>query len=54
MIALKPKKSQSIRMDVDLVTEMVPAMYLLEGAYTWVESTLTLDALRPEWDVQPE
>lgn len=40
--------------DSDLVTEMVPARYLLEGAYTWVEGTLTLDQLRPEWDVQPE
>lgn len=40
--------------DPDLVTEMVPARYLLEGAYTWVEGTLTLDELRPEWDVQPE
>ena len=40
--------------DSDLVTEMVPARYLLEGAYTWVEGTLTLDELRPEWDVQPE
>lgn len=40
--------------DPDLTTEMVPARYLLEGAYTWVEGTLTLDQLRPEWDVQPE
>ena len=40
--------------DSDLLTEMVPARYLLEGAYTWVEGTLTLDQLRPEWDVQPE
>ncbi|MDB4490062.1 hypothetical protein N9045_00960 [bacterium] len=40
--------------DPDLATEMVPARYLLEGAYTWVEGTLTLDQLRPEWDVQPE
>jgi hypothetical protein len=40
--------------DPDLVTEMVPARYLLEGAYTWVEGTLTLDELRPEWDVQSE
>ena len=40
--------------DAALMQEMVPARYLLEGAYTWVEGTLTLDTLRPEYDVQPE
>ena len=39
--------------DADLVNEMVPARYLLDGAYTWGDG-LTLNELRPEWDVQPE
>ena len=39
--------------DPDLVAEMVPARFLLDGAYTWGEG-LTLVSLRPEWDVQPE
>ena len=40
--------------DPALMQETVPARYLLEGAYTWVEGTLTLDTLRPEYDVQSE
>ena len=43
-----------ISQDADLVNEMVPARYLLDGAYTWVEGELTLEALRPEYDVQDE
>jgi len=39
--------------DPALVAEMVPARFLLDGAYTWGEG-LTLVALRPEWDVQLE
>ena len=34
--------------------EMVEPRHLTEGAYTWVEGELKLDALRPEWDVQTE
>ncbi len=40
--------------DAQLVTEMVDPRYFLDGAYTWIEGTLTLDTLRPEWDVQEE
>jgi hypothetical protein len=40
--------------DLELVAEMVPSRYYLEGAYTWIEGTLTLDTLRPEYEVQPE
>lgn len=40
--------------DADLVNELVHPRYLLDGAYTWVDGTLTLDTLRPEWDVQEE
>ena len=43
-----------IAQDADLVNEMVPARYLLDGAYTWVEGELTLEALRPEYEVQDE
>ena len=43
-----------ISQDADLVDEMVDPRYLLEGAYVWVEGELTLDTLRPEWDVQEE
>ena len=39
--------------DPALVAEMVPARFLLDGAYVWGEG-LTLVSLRPEWDVQPE
>ena len=42
-----------IAQDAALVAEMVPARYLLDGAYTWGDG-LTLNKLRPEWDVQPE
>ena len=42
-----------IAQDAELVAEMVPNRYLLEGAYTWGNG-LTLNELRPEWDVQPE
>ena len=42
-----------IAQDPALVAEMVPARFLLDGAYTWGEG-LTLVSLRPEWDVQPE
>ncbi len=40
--------------DADLVNELVHPRYFLDGAYTWVDGTLTLDTLRPEWDVQEE
>ena len=42
-----------IQEDSDLVNEMVPARYLLDGAYTWGNG-LTLNELRPEWGGQPE
>jgi hypothetical protein len=42
-----------IGQDPELVAELVDPRYLLEGAYTWGEG-LTLVALRPEYDVQPE
>ncbi len=40
--------------DADLVNELVHPRYFLDGAYTWVDGTMTLDTLRPEWDVQEE
>jgi len=40
--------------DAELVTEMVDPRFLLDGAYTWVDGTLTLDTLRPEWDIPAE
>jgi len=42
-----------IAQDAELVAEVVPDRYLLDGAYTWGDG-LTLNKLRPEWDVQPE
>ena len=45
--------SYHMAQDPALVAEMVPARFLLDGAYTWGEG-LTLVALRPEWDVQSE
>ena len=39
--------------DAALVAEMVPARFLLDGAYVWQEG-LKLVSLRPEWDVQLE
>ena len=40
--------------DAAAFVELVEPRHLLDGAYTWVEGELTLDTLRPEWDVQPE
>ncbi len=42
-----------IAQDAALVAELVPDRYLLDGAYIWGDG-LTLNELRPEWDVQPE
>ena len=40
--------------DAAAFVELVEPRHLLDGAYTWVEGELTLDTLRPEWDVQTE
>ena len=40
--------------DAAAFVELVEPRHLVDGAYTWVEGELTLDTLRPEWDVQPE
>ncbi len=40
--------------DPELVAEMVPDRYFLDGAYTWLPNSLTLDKLRPEFDIQPD
>ena len=40
--------------DAAAFVELVEPRHLVEGAYTWVEGELTLDTLRPEWDVQTE
>ena len=40
--------------DAAAFVAMVEPRHLTDGAYTWVEGELTLDTLRPEWDVQPE
>jgi len=40
--------------DPDLVAEMVPDRYFLDGSYTWLPNSLTLDKLRPEFDIQPD
>ena len=40
--------------DAAAFAALVEPRHLQEGAYTWVEGTLTLDTLRPEWDVQVE
>ena len=40
--------------DADAFVELVEPRHLTDGAYTWIEGELTLDTLRPEWDVQPE
>ena len=40
--------------DAAAFVELVEPRHLVDGAYTWVEGELTLDALRPEWDVQVE
>lgn len=34
--------------------ELVEPRFLTESPYEWAEGELTLVALRPEWDVQPE
>jgi delta-aminolevulinic acid dehydratase/porphobilinogen synthase len=40
--------------DAAAFVELVEPRHLVDGAYTWVEGELTLEELRPEWDVQPE
>ena len=40
--------------DAAAFVALVEPRHLVEGAYTWIEGELTLDALRPEWDVQVE
>jgi hypothetical protein len=40
--------------DPELVAEMVPDRYFLDGAYEWLPNSLTLDKLRPEFDIQPD
>ena len=40
--------------DPELVAEMVPDRYFLDGAYEWLPNSLTLDELRPEFDIQPD
>ena len=39
--------------DKDLFAELVPDRYLLDGAFTWLANSLTLDELRPEYDIPP-
>ena len=39
--------------DPELFAELVPDRYLLDGAYTWVPGSLSLDELRPEYDTPP-
>jgi hypothetical protein len=43
-------------MDVDAsaFVSLVEPRHLTESPYEWVEGELTLEALRPEWDVQSE
>ena len=40
--------------DAAAFVELVEPRHLLDGAYTWIEGELTLDALRPEWMAQEE
>ena len=40
--------------DAAAFVALVKPRHLVEGAYTWVDGTLTLDTLRPEWDIPAE
>ena len=40
--------------DAAAFVALVEPRHLVDGAYTWVEGELTLEELRPEWDVQQE
>ena len=40
--------------DSERFLELVEPRHLTESPYVWVEGELTLESLRPEWDVQEE